>query len=201
MIIAIDTGANGGVAWHDPYSQRRSGPTYLPKPLDAVKLPESRGDMISLFDSLFPADQDTLTGRWSGTAYIEKVNGFNPGNQGHTFQFGRNVERPECILETLGVRIILVTPQAWQKALGLGHRDRPPALPRNPTKDAMRAWRSADAKCKREWKQKLLAEAQRRFPGVEITLATSDALLILDYGRMMENGGVKTVDIEQEVMG
>lgn len=131
------------------------------------------------------------------TAYCEKNCGFNPGFQGHQVEFGRQLERPECILETLGVRLILVTPQAWQKALALGHREHPAPLPRKPSKEQIRNHRNADAKCKRDWKNKLLQEAQRRFPGVNVTLATADALLILDYARQQENGNRS---VEQEML-
>lgn len=182
VLIAVDPGSNGGVAWTHAIH---------PNAPHAEKIPESRGDLIKMLSSI---QVNGLT-----TAYIEKVNGFNPGNQGHTFQFGRNVERPEAILETLGVRIVLVTPQRWQAALGLGHRAKPPALPRKPSKDQLRAYRSADAKCKRDWKGKLLQEAQRRFPGVTVTLATSDALLILDYARSVE-GGNTVSKFEKEML-
>lgn len=190
MLIAVDPGASGGVAWS---TKTAVGDDYSTDIITAQKLPESRGDLITLLRGI-------TQGAAVYTAYIEKVNGFNPGNQGHTFQFGRNVERPECILETLGVRIVLVTPQRWQGALGLGHRSKPDPLPRKYTKDQKRRYDNADAKCKREWKQKLLGEAQRRFPGVEVTLATADALLILDYARSVERGDVSS-KFEKEMLG
>lgn len=142
-------------------------------------MPKTRGDLIELFKSLLcPVT----------TAYIEKVNGYNPGGQGHQFQFGRNVEMPEAILETLGVRIVLVTPQQWQKALGLGHRTKPETpLPRKPTPAQEKAYRSAAARCKTAWKNKLKSEAERRFPGIKVTLETADALLLLDYAWRLEN--------------
>jgi hypothetical protein len=34
---------------------------------------------------------------------------------------------------------------------------------------------------KSEWKNKLKAEAQRRFPDLKVTLKTADALLILEW--------------------
>jgi hypothetical protein len=70
------------------------------------------------------------------------------------------------ILTARGIRVVLVRPQDWQKPLDLGTR---------------RACRSAG-----EWKNKLKAEAQRRFPELKVTLKTADALLILDYGRTQE---------------
>lgn len=53
----------------------------------------------------------------------------------------------------------LVTPQKWQKTTGCANDEKLE---------------------KKEWKNKLKAHAQRLFPNVKVTLATSDALCILD---------------------
>lgn len=94
-------------------------------------------------------------------AYIEDVPKFTgvklPGSVMavlfHSFGF------LEGVLMTLGFVVIRTRPQAWQKALELGTR--------------------AKGMSKPEWKRKLKAEAQRRFPDLNVTLATADALLIL----------------------
>lgn len=196
--IAIDPGKAGGVAWGVP------GYAYC------EKMPETRSDLISLLSDIIGGTPRDCT------AYIEKINGFiEGGGAGQMFEFGRQVERPGAILETLGVRIVEVTPQAWQKALGLGNIDkqRVPAAPRMPSPPRgsspgqKREWKklhgpahrelvaafkrehsaeiksikSGNDKAKRDWKNKLKAEAQRRFPHLSATLASSDALLILDY--------------------
>ena len=56
---------------------------------------------------------------------------------------------------------VLVRPQTWQKDFGLGTASR--------------------CASKSEWKNKLKAEAQRRFPHLGVTLQTADALLILEW--------------------
>lgn len=56
---------------------------------------------------------------------------------------------------------MLVRPQVWQKVFNLGT--------------------AASCASKSEWKNKLKAEAQRRFPHLPVTLATADALLILEW--------------------
>jgi len=61
------------------------------------------------------------------------------------------------------VRVELVRPQKWQKALGLGS--------------------ASGCASKTEWKNKLKAAAQRLYPHLKPTLATADALLILDFAR------------------
>lgn len=77
------------------------------------------------------------------------------------FKFGRNYGFILGALQCLAARVELVTPQKWQKALSLGT--------------------SRLCASKTEWKNKLKAEAQRLFPGVKVTLATADALLLLEY--------------------
>jgi hypothetical protein len=62
----------------------------------------------------------------------------------------------------LGYRIERVTPQKWQKELGLG---------------------TSKGLSKTEWKNKLKGRAQELFPNIPITLKTADALLIWEYER------------------
>ena len=73
----------------------------------------------------------------------------------------RRAGKLEGAIEALGARLILVAPKQWQKNLHIGSR-----------KDHGK-----------DWKNKLKAEAQRRFPGLTVTLKTADALLLLDYAR------------------
>jgi hypothetical protein len=182
-IIAVDPGVNGGVAWIGGDSPR----------VQAVHMPATVNDSVRLFCDV----TKNMSGEF--VAYIEKISGYIPGAGGMLFEFGRQVERPSAILTTLGIRIIEVTPQNWQKGLSLGNsgRSRVPSAPRGSTESAREAWgimheteikaiKSANAGLKRDWKLKLRGEAQRRFPGLDVTLATCDALLILDYGRMQE---------------
>jgi hypothetical protein len=80
------------------------------------------------------------------------------------FKFGDQFGFLKGVLQTLGIRLELVRPQVWQKAFGLGT--------------------ASACASKTIWKNKLKAEAQRRFPHLEVTLKTADALLILEYGLM-----------------
>jgi hypothetical protein len=96
--------------------------------------------------------------------YIEEVGGFigkaQPGSA--MFKFGFNAGLIRGIAMALGWRVILVRPAKWQAGLGLGGS------------------KSCDSKA--DWKRKLKGEAERRFPSLNVTLATADALLILDWG-------------------
>ena len=97
-------------------------------------------------------------------AFLEEVAGFvgkqQPGSA--MFKFGRSFGFIIGVLEALGVRIELVRPQKWQKPLSLGT--------------------ASTCASRSEWKNKLKACAQRLHPSLKPTLATADALLILEYG-------------------
>lgn len=62
-----------------------------------------------------------------------------------------------------GYRVILIKPHDWQKFFRLGTK--------------------SDCASTTEWKNKLKAEAARRFPTLDVTLKTADALLILDFAK------------------
>lgn len=102
---------------------------------------------------------------YHAVAYVEEVGGFigkpQPGSA--MFKFGRQYGYWLGLLRAMGVRTILVKPQAWQKGLS-----------------------GLQGKKGAERKRALRDEAARRFPGVKVTLDNCDALLIADYGRRME---------------
>jgi hypothetical protein len=101
------------------------------------------------------------------TATIEKVGGFirvggdNVGPGPAMFRFGFSAGLLHGCLTALGIPFEEVTPKRWQQALGV-----PARKPGEP---------------KAHWKARLKDIAQRRFPGVRVTLATADALLIAWY--------------------
>ena len=100
------------------------------------------------------------------TVLIEEVGGYigrpQPGSA--MFTFGRNFGFLLGVLTSLGARIVLVRPQKWQGFLGLGKSE-------------------GD---RTKWKNKLKQKAQNLYPNLDITLSTSDALLILEYGAKTE---------------
>jgi len=192
-ILGIDPGASGGIAWWHELD--------VINPVNARPMPPTRGDLIILMKAILKESANLET---RPVAYIEKISGFIPdGGASQMFEFGRSVERVGCILETLGCRIIEVTPQAWQKSLTLGNKGLTPT-PRAPkgmkgedkkrwlekNEAAIAAAKAFNARAKTEWKNKLKSEAQRLFPRLEkVTLKTSDCLLILEYGMRTEGGG------------
>ena len=163
MIIAVDPGANGAIAW------KRRG-----LPAECCGMPETRGDAIALFKRKL-----TLSSGEPLVGYHEKVaNYVECGGASAMMQFGRNAERCACIMETLGIPLVEIAPQAWQKALGLGKSERV-KCDADAGPEAKKKAREHNAWAKRDWKNKLKAEAQRRFPHLKVTLGNADALLIL----------------------
>lgn len=104
-----------------------------------------------------------LTGTHQPVAYVEDVPKFVgkmiPSSTTAVLFF--NFGFTEGLLTALGVRIVRVKPHDWQKHFRLGTKK--------------------DCAGTTEWKNKLKSEALRRFPDQRVTLATADALLILDY--------------------
>jgi len=146
--IAIDPGQSGGIAV-------KMGDS----PLDyAIAMPETEGDVLSTLRDIWRNSDGVAL------AVIEQVGGYigGKGAPGSAmFNFGRNYGFLLGCLQTLGYRVELVTPQKWQKALGLGTSN-------------------GD---KKAWKNKLKARAQQLYPHLKVTLNTADALLILDYAK------------------
>ena len=126
--------------------------------ITAVKMPETEGDILALLRGF--KQNETIV-------FLEEVGGYigkaQPGSA--MFVFGRNTGFLIGAIMALGFRLEMVRPQTWQKNLGVGT--------------------SRTCASKAEWKNKLKALAQRKFPEAHVTLATSDALLILDYAETL----------------
>ena len=124
----------------------------------AQKMPETEGDILCLLRGFKHMET---------TVILEEVGGYvgkaQPGSA--MFVFGRNTGFLIGAIMALGFRLEMVRPQTWQKNLGIGN--------------------SRSCASKSEWKNKLKALAQRKFPELTITLATADAALILDYAESL----------------
>lgn len=144
-VIAINPGAGGGIV------VQRDG-----QPADAMPMPPTEGDVLNLLRQLAVDPANTV-------AVVEEVGGYIGQAQpaSGAFKFGRNFGFILGVLQTLGVRVELVRPQKWQKALGLGN--------------------ASGCTSRTEWKNKLKGCAQRLHPHLRPTLATADALLVLEY--------------------
>jgi hypothetical protein len=152
-IIGIDPGAHGAMVFGNP--------SLGADPLIETLHGKDAYDVLERFRFLAADHQ------WQLVAYLEKVGGFTgrpqPGSA--MFKFGEGSGYLKGCLRALGVRVILVPPQTWQKGLmGLTGKKGP---------DRKRALRD---------------EAQRRFPAIKCTLDNADALLIWDYAVRQERG-------------
>lgn len=94
-------------------------------------------------------------------AYIERVHSMPKQGVSSVFKFGQSYGFLRGLLIGLGIPFEEVTPQKWQKAMGCMSKG-----DKNVTK----------------------AKAQQLFPGVKVTHAIADALLIAEYGRRVRSG-------------
>lgn len=143
FFIGVDPGASGGIATIDT--------SFL---INLQKMPSTDRDIL---DHLYTFHQ--------GIAVLEKVGGYiGSGQPGSAmFKFGANYGALKMALVASEIPFIEVTPQKWQKSLGI--------TPRRKNES------------KTQWKNRLKAFAQQLFPKESITLATCDALLIAEYCR------------------
>jgi hypothetical protein len=121
-----------------------------------LAMPPTDGDILDLLRSIKASGCDRCV--------IEQVGGYaggvgQPGSA--MFRFGETCGFIRGCLMALSFRVEMVRPQKWQKHFSLGN--------------------TKQAGGKTAWKNKLKAEAQRRFPEQTVTLKTADSLLILDY--------------------
>lgn len=131
--------------------------------LNVMSMPPTEGDVR---DVLAEVAAVALHEGWLVVAVIEEVGGYvggggQPGSA--MFKFGRGFGFILGVLAALKIRTELVRPQKWQAALSLGTS------------------KSHDGKT--AWKNHLKAKAQKLYPNVKVTLATADALLLLEYAR------------------
>jgi hypothetical protein len=146
--LAIDPGASGGLALY-----KKDGT------VEAHPLPSLTYDAL---DELINTDAESAFSQY--TVVIEDVPKFAgrmiPSSATATLHFGFGYLCGH--FEARGYRVIKVTPQTWQKTIGIGKKG-----------DLSSA----------QWKRKLRDEAQRRYPALKVSLATADALLLLDHAR------------------
>ena len=128
-----------------------------------LPMPRTGGDIVDLVRGIMSASAksgaETVCLMEATGGYVGKA---QPCSRSYTF--GENAGFIKGVVQTLGIRLELVRPQEWQKAFGLGT--------------------ASACGSKSIWKNKLKAEAQRRFPHLRITHKTADSLLILDYALM-----------------
>ena len=155
-IIAIDPGASGGIAWRD-----KGGFTHC------EKMPDTPAGILAALKGIKYLFADNAC-----EAILEDVGKGRPGKPGKfqssksTASFARHCGHIDMALLALGIPRRLVTPQKWQKIV-------PQKLP---TGDENKTAR----------KKIIKQHAEARFPHLKVTLATSDALAMLDWALAKE---------------
>lgn len=121
----------------------------------ACKMPGTKREIVDVLSTL-PR---------GSTAYLEELVKFTGRLMPSSAMaiYASNHGFLEGALTALGCRIVIVPPKLWQKVLGLGS-----------TKSHAN---------KTAWKNFLKNRAEQLFPHIKVTLATADALLILEAAR------------------
>jgi hypothetical protein len=104
IIVAIDPGASGGLAWQVPGFA-----------MAVENLPETPHELCELLTCI-QKDGDARV-------YLEEVGGYTGGTGmpgSAAFNFGRGFGQILGVCAAMGIPVELVRPQKWQKALSLG---------------------------------------------------------------------------------
>ena len=105
IVIGIDPGANGGIAWITDG-----------KPC-VEKMPDSLRDLWDLICDITNHPRSTVDGR-KYKAYIEQVHSSPQMGVKSAFTFGNGFGHLEMALTAAGIPFERVRPQVWQKAMG-----------------------------------------------------------------------------------
>ena len=107
MILAIDPGQSGGIAWMDDDGI-----------INCADMPPTPGDIIDHLRML-KANGHTLT------AYLEKTGGYVPGNSGPAAcKFARGCGLLEGAIMALSIPLVEIAPAVWMKSLGALPKDK-----------------------------------------------------------------------------
>ena len=147
VLIAIDPGKSGGIAWRDEEG------------VHSQKMPETIKDLFELLDS-FTFDN----GASRTVVLMEKVGKHRLGNSAQSSAtFAKHVGHLEMALVACELPTYEVTATGWMKEV----------VPGRP--------KGVESKQVRDRKNYIKDQMQRRHPHLKVTLATADALGILEY--------------------
>lgn len=146
--IGVDPGMGGGLA------------SIAAEGANGIPMPQTERDVWEWFH--------WWESRQRPFAVIEKVHAMPSNGVSGMFKFGMSYGSLRMALVAAGIPFEEVTPQTWQKGIGIVKRG----------KDESGT----------DWKNRLKGKAQQLFPGEKVTLATADALLIAEYCRRKHEG-------------
>ena len=154
MIIAIDPGKNGGIAWS---SHGLASCSKMPSGLSAL--------FSFLMDLKSSANGDKIV------CLLEEVHSMPKQGVKAVWTFAEHVGSLKALLYAAGIPVTPVPPITWQKAIGASR----PSTPHG-------ASPSVRDRIKHDGKLKIKNLVEAHFPSLTVTFATSDALGILFYG-------------------
>jgi hypothetical protein len=131
--------------------------------LELTKMPQTERDVWEWV---------SMASHISSYAMIENVHSMPEQGIVGAFTFGRGYGGLRMGLIAAGIPFEEITPQSWVKGIGITKRN-------------------SKTESKTVWKNRLKARAQQLFPGIKITLFTSDAILIAEYCRRRHLGLLK----------
>lgn len=161
--LGIDPGSNGGLAilWEEAVLEARKLPVDdagLWDLLEDIPAGGRRGRCLAVLEEQQPRP----------TKYFDKkIQQVRSTLLKSTCDLYGNYRMVRALLCAAGIPCQEVLPQQWHKAL---------LIPPRTKKES-----------KVEWKNRLKAKAQQLFPQEKVTLATADALLLMEYGRRLRN--------------
>lgn len=165
VIIAIDPGLSGGIAW-----VKDGKAETVPMPSTPAGIRDVLDKARTFIDPLNDGSGQAWHGYYDCICYIEKVGAMPRQGVSSTWTFAEHYGALKSILICLGIPKKDITPAKWQKGIGATR----PSVP----KDATKSQREA---AKREGKHRIKEIVEARFPTLQVTLKTADALGILLY--------------------
>jgi hypothetical protein len=177
LYLGIDPGVSGGLV------------TLWGSQVRAQSMPSTLADLWGWFRE--QRDQALeMKGLGELFAVVEKVGGYiGEGRPGSAmFNFGVSYGTLLMGLTAAEIPYEEVTPQRWQKAMGITPRKKA-KVDKTAQDEGRKQWIPAESTT--QFKNRLKARAQQLFPKVKVTLAVSDALLIAEYCRRWRRGLVQ----------
>ena len=111
MILAIDPGAKGALAFFDV---EKGSLVIVDMPTVQVK--RGNKDKVEISPQMVAAE---IKARLPRIAILERVGAMPGQGVSSMFQFGRGVGMLEGVLSALQIPVTYITPQAWQKVVGV----------------------------------------------------------------------------------
>jgi hypothetical protein len=183
MIIAIDPGVSGGIAWHNG------------READVVKMPDTPQEILAAFQGMKSA---MLQGDSNICAVFEKIAGYVPGNSGKSaVVFAMNRGYIEMALIACKIPCDPprgVLPTTWQDAIGVPKFPLP-KKEKNETPEQKKARKTIVARLKADRKRSIKDMMQRLYPHLTVNLGTADALGILTWKLQQHKQPVSTTDL------